>query len=52
MPVCSWKEQRACLLNSTVSSTKAKTSKLGWNVNLKILEPLERALDWAEEEER
>jgi hypothetical protein len=29
-----------------------KREQRGWNVNLKLLEPLERALDWDGEEER
>jgi len=29
-----------------------KREQLGWNVNLKILEPPESASDWEEEEER
>lgn len=29
-----------------------KRGQRGWNVNLKLLEPLERALDWDGEEER
>ena len=29
-----------------------KREQLGWNVSLKILEPLESALEWEREEER
>jgi hypothetical protein len=29
---------------------QVKREQLGWNVNLKILESLESALDWEEEE--